>query len=147
MRNFSENQRKWKVIRNAEEASLLKKPILLWIVTKQLKSFFAEEKIRRRNFKCSRKHILPKSDAPNFNQRQSRTLNLLFATSPLESLFFSENYLSPRPHSLHLPVAHGTMGIIARIVFHLPMTPYVLCLRQESGAWGRHSYYSHFLAG
>ena len=39
------------------------------------------------------------------------------------------------------------MGIIARIVFHLPMTPYVLCLRQASGAWGRHSYYSHFLAG
>ena len=27
------------------------------------------------------------------------------------------------------------------------MIPYVLCLRQESEAWGRHSNFSHFLVG
>lgn len=87
------------------------------------------------------------NDVRNFIYRQSRTLGLLFAVSPPETLFFPGNYLSPRPYSLLLPVAHGIMGITACIVFHLPMTPYVLCLLQESGAWGRHSYFRHFSAG
>ena len=111
-------------------------------------SFFQGEKFRRRNFKCSRKNILPKlSDARNFIYRQSRTLDLLFAASPPDTLFFPWTCLSPRPHSLLLPVVHGIIGIIACIVFHLPMTPYFLCLLQESGAWGRHSYFRHFSAG
>ena len=87
------------------------------------------------------------SDARNFIYRQSRTLDLLFAASPPDTLFFPWTCLSPRPHSLLLPVVHGIMGIIACIVFHLPMTPYFLCLLQESGAWGRHSYFRHFSAG
>ena len=87
------------------------------------------------------------SDERNFIHRQSKTLDLLFAALPPGSLFFPGNCLSSRPHSSLLPVAHGIMGIIAWIVFNLPMIPYVLCLRQESEAWGRHSYFSHFLAG
>ena len=86
-------------------------------------------------------------DARNFIYRQSRTLDLLFASSPPETLFFSGNCLSVRPHSLLLPVAHGIMGIIVCIVFHVLMTPYILRLLQESGAWGRHSYFRHFSAG
>ena len=65
----------------------------------------------------------------------------------LQRLFFPGNCLSVGPHSLLLPVAHGIMGIIVCIVFHVLMTPYVLRLLQESGAWGRHSYFRHFSAG
>ena len=106
---------------------------------------------RERNFDAEilsvQDKIYSQSDACNFIYGQSKTLDLLFAASPPETLFFPGNCLTARPHSLLLPVAHGIMGIIACIVFHLPMTPYVYCPLQESGAWGRHSYFRHFSAG
>ena len=139
---FLWNQRKWKIIRHAKEASLLKPSTLLWIVAKELESFFEED-------------ILSVQDKI-YSQKAMRVISFISRVRlwtfslplRLQSLsFFPGNYLSPRLHSLLLPVAHGIMGIIECIVFHLPMTPYVLRLLQESEAWGRHSYFRHFSAG
>ena len=132
-----------KIIRHAKEASFLKPSTLLWIVAKELVSFFEEDILSVQDKIYSQKAMRVIS----FISRESKTLDLLFAASPSESLFFPGNYLSPRLHSLLLPVAHGIMGVIECIVFHLPMTPYVLRLLQESEAWGRHSYFRHFSAG